>query len=300
MLVLAIAARLAQFAGAMALFGAPLFHLYATPWTAASRRLLQVAAWAVLLGAAVSLSVQTASMTDTPTDAYNPVAMWNVAADTQFGRGLLARLAAAAAFAVVLILAPASRATTVALTVVGAGVAASFAWTGHGAAGDGASGMFHLMADVLHLLTASAWLGALAVLGLGVLRLRAEAPALEASHLGLQRFSGIGPAVVGVLILTGLVNSWFLVGLDGLAGIAGSPYGLILVAKLVLFASMLGLAAANRYRLTPRLAAAMDGGPASLAAVRALRASLAMETALALLVLAAVSALGALEPPASG
>jgi len=62
---------------------------------------------------------------------------------------------------------------------------------------------------------------------------------------------------------------------------------------------MLMLAAANRYRLTPSLAAA-EGAPARTAAVRRLTTALTAETLLGIGVLLAVSALGTLAPPISG
>ncbi|MFX6794075.1 copper resistance protein CopD, partial [Acinetobacter baumannii] len=49
-----------------------------------------------------------------------------------------------------------------ATSFVGATIAvATLAWTGHGAMDDGAIGWFHLMADIVHLLAAGAWLGAI-------------------------------------------------------------------------------------------------------------------------------------------
>jgi putative copper resistance protein D len=59
---------------------------------------------------------------------------------------------------------------------------------------------------------------------------------------------------------------------------------------------MLLLAAANRFRLTPRLAARLDSTDGLESVVAALRLSLLSETALAILVLAAVAWLGTLSP----
>jgi copper resistance protein D len=75
-------------------------------------------------------------------------------------------------------------------------------------------------------------------------------------------------------------------------------YGRLLIAKLVLFAAMLALASLNRFRLTPgfeRSIAAADHARA----LGALRVSLAVETACAVVILALVGWLGTLEPPVS-
>jgi putative copper resistance protein D len=62
--------------------------------------------------------------------------------------------------------------------------------------------------------------------------------------------------------------------------------------KLALFAGMLALAAAHRWRLVPALAAAGGGSNT----VRVLRRTLALEAALGLAVLGVVAVLGTLEP----
>ena len=51
------------------------------------------------------------------------------------------------------------------LVAFGSAVAlSSLAWTGHGAASEGATGTAQLIADIIHLIAAGAWLGALAAL----------------------------------------------------------------------------------------------------------------------------------------
>jgi putative copper resistance protein D len=73
-----------------------------------------------------------------------------------------------------------------------------------------------------------------------------------------------------------------------------------LLVKLFLFALMLGLAAANRYRLTPALSRVMTDSAGAAAPLSALRASVVAETGLGLAVLACVAWLGTLPPPAAG
>ena len=77
--------------------------------------------------------------------------------------------------------------------------------------------------------------------------------------------------------------------------LTGTAHGRWLLLKLALVTGMLGLAALHRWRLVPALAASIRGGwqPRPL---RALRHSLACESALVLLVLACVAVLGTLDP----
>jgi putative copper resistance protein D len=188
------------------------------------------------------------------------------------------------------------------LAVLSAVITASFTWTGHGAAGDGGLGVVHQAADVLHLLAAAVWIGALVDFCGQVmhsLRVSQAAPA-HALLAGLLRFSAVGPALVATLVLTGLINSWVLIDPSHWAALFTTPYGLALLVKLGLFLGMLVLAAVNRLRLTPQLHAALDTGTAADAALRPLRRSLLLETALGLLVLAVVAWLGTMVPPADG
>ena len=159
---------------------------------------------------------------------------------------------------------------------------ASFAWMGHGAATQGAAGWIHLAADILHILAASAWLGALAMLVLWLTRKDARPPGAL-----LRDFSAAGILFVGVILATGIVNSLFLIG--SLTALWQSSYGQVLLAKISLFAVMLSLAARNR-------ALAMSGNPD--AAIIALRRNVSLEAGVGLLVLALVAILGMLPPPA--
>ena len=305
---LEVTARLIQFAAATVLFGAPLFFLYGLRARVGDEpaRLgwprwgLAVAGAALLVGTVVSLGAQTASMTGQPAAAFQADSLWEVMSGTQFGLAVAARLGLATAAILHLLLMRPSRRLWAVLAGLGAGALASFAWTGHGAADDGVAGAVHLGADIIHLLAAGVWLGALAVLAT-LLRTTRQTPdqwTLQTLHRGLEGFSGVGTAVVALLLLTGLVNSWFLIGPDHLDALATSAYGLLLGAKVLVFGGMLGLAAINRFRLTPGLGAALAGAPPQ-AALAALRRSVLLETAAAIVVLALVSLLGTLAPPSA-
>ena len=67
----------------------------------------------------------------------------------------------------------------------------------------------------------------------------------------LLRFSRIAVPVVGALILTGVGLA--IVQLESFGALIGTRYGVILLVKLTLVAILLGLAALNRYRVTPAL-----------------------------------------------
>jgi putative copper resistance protein D len=118
----------------------------------------------------------------------------------------------------------------------------------------------------------------------------------NALYQSLRRFSGIGSLAVALLVATGLVNSWFLIGPDRLWDSWTTPYGQVLIAKLMAFAGMLVLAALNRYRLTPALGNALNMSLSPLEALSRLKRSLLLETSGAVLVLVLVAWLGTLAP----
>jgi putative copper resistance protein D len=168
--------------------------------------------------------------------------------------------------------------------------------------GSGGAGAIHLGADLLHLWTAGIWFGALAPLGLLILRARSSRlpDDAAAARYGLERFSRIGTAVVAALVLTGVINSAFLIGASNWRSLFAPGYGAVLLLKLGLFALMMMLAAGNRFWLTPKLRHALGEGRSTAAAVQTLSISLCLEIGLAVLLLATVGLLGTLPPPVSG
>lgn len=296
--------RLVQFAGAMILFGSSLFLIYALPragpgsgaqlnW---SRRLLGWSAGALLGGALLGLAAQTSVLAGSVSEGLKLSSLTAVVSTMALGKAAIVRaLAAGLALSAVLVLRP-GRPLFWLCALLGAVVTASLAWMGHGAATEGAGGAVHLTADILHALAAAVWIGALVVF-FGLLRpTTGDGGDHGAVHKALHGFSGVGSGLVAVLVGTGLVNSWFLVGPARIAGLWTTPYGQLLLVKLLLFAGMLGLAAANRFHLTPALGAVLENNETRPDALAALRRSLLVETALAFLVLVVIAWLGMLAP----
>jgi len=299
--VAVIALRWLQYGGGVVLLGAPLFLLYSfkdadAPNLEWSRPTLRLAAIIVALGSLAALVAQTAVMAGSLGEAVKPASLSFMVTGTALGMAMVVRAAAALLGLVALVALKPGRALWSVTTALGLIVAASFAWTGHGAATEGPGGPIHLVANIIHAVAAALWLGALAALT--ALLLRRAGPDL-AIHRALHGFAGLGTLAVLLLVLTGLVNSWFLIGPERVASIAGNLYGQLLVAKLVLFGLMLALAASNRFRLTPTLGSALETGQLSVAAISALRRSLLVETGLGLALIGVVAVMGTLPPAAS-
>lgn len=297
-----IGLRWLQFGGAVVLLGTPLFLFYSlrrsdgvdAAWV---RPTLAVAALTVALASLAALVAQTAVMAGSLGEAVKFASLAAMVDGTALGTAMIVR-AGAAVFALLgALVLKRGRLPWVAATLAGLVVSASFAWTGHGAATEGPAGPFHLVADVVHAVAAAIWLGALAALTILLLR---RTPAGDVGiHRALHGFSSLGAAAVALLVLTGLVNSWFLVGPAAAGALSSSPYGQLLLAKLGLFVLMLGLAVANRYRLVPALGSALAAAEDAKAAFRSLRLSVVAETLAGIGLLGVVAVMGTLPPPAS-
>ena len=297
-----IGLRWLQYSSAVILLGAPLFLLYSFrsadgPNLSWVRPTLIVAAIVVAIGSLAALVAQTAVMAGSLSEAVKPTSLSFMITGTAVGMAMIFRAAIALlALAAVVALKP-RRLLWGLVVTAGLIVAASFAWTGHGAATEGPGGLVHLVADITHAVAAALWLGALAALTM--LLWRRAAPDDLAIHRALHGFAGLGTVAVGLLVLTGLVNSWFLVGPARIGDLGANLYGQLLITKLVLFALMLAMAAGNRFRLTPLLGSVLAGGKDPRQALQRLRRSVVVETLVGAVLLAVVSVMGTLAPPSA-
>lgn len=297
-----IAIRLAQYAAVAVLFGTAAFHLYApvadlSPGLARRARALLVAAAALLAIASIAAIIaQSAFFAGSLDGGLARESLAAVAFQMDLGKAALVRSATAVvALAGLAALAP-GRLAWIFAVAFGGMATVSLAWMGHAGAGEGDTGRILLASDVLHLLAAAGWLGALAGFA-QLLFVKPATPALtRALHSALSRFATVGSMMVAILVVTGVVNTLSIVGLAGIATIWTSAYGQLLLLKLALFATMLGLAAANRFRLTPALAGEIAEAQPARGALRGLRRSVVLETIAGAVVLALVSWLGTLSP----
>jgi putative copper resistance protein D len=268
------------------------------------RRRLAIIGWLALALAVVTglgwLVVLAAQMSERPLVAmWSEDFVWTVLSDTDFGHVWLARSALIVPLAAANLVwsagkVPPSRLRGVALVSAGAFVGL-MAFTGHAAAGVGAEGVVAQVADLLHLVAAAAWAGALVPLAVVLAAAsndRSES-ALRVARAATLRFSMLGIVSVATILASGIVNTWELAG--SVAALTGTDYGRLLLAKIALFLAMLSVAAVNRLRLTPRLVQDRDVS-ARDAALRQLRNNSVIEAGLGAVILLIVGALGTLPP----
>ena len=159
---------------------------------------------------------------------------------------------------------------------------------GHG--GDGPLGL----AVILHVAAAGAWIGGLVAMlaaaraARGLLSPRERAPLLATV---VSRFAAIALPCAVLVLATGVLQAVAL--LDGPEQLLTESYGRLVAVKLLLFVTIVGLAARARGALVARLWKA-DGPRAAVA----MRTTIVMELALAMSALTAAGSMASLGPPA--
>jgi putative copper export protein/mono/diheme cytochrome c family protein/peroxiredoxin len=309
-----VTVRAIHFASAMLLFGELVFVLcVAKPmWRVASNAILdgndvsrwpvRIAVWGLVASMASGvawLAIEAAVMSGMPLEqAVNRTTVGLVLSETLFGKVWLLRAAVGIGLGALFTAITTTRddrrrsRLTIGAAVLAGVYLATLAWAGHAAAGPPAERSLHLPSDVVHLLAAGAWLGALPGLAflLGRAQRMSDVPSANTAADVTRRFSALGVVIVGALLLSGLANTWYLVG--DVPALVGTDYGRLLLAKLALFATMIALALVNRLRLMPRLYTR------DRAALHGLRRNALLEAGAGLLVVTLVGVLGTTVPAA--
>jgi putative copper resistance protein D len=261
--------------------------------------LLHLARWslvAALLSGLLWFWLEVANMSGLPAmRAFSTTAWQMVLFETKFGRVWQLRLGlivlALALVALGLAQVQARHALIMAVFLVSIVLLVSLAWISHAAAARVQP--LGLVGDALHLCAAGVWIGGLLPLAIFLTRARASLSLGEQDLLVLRRFSTLSLTCVGVLIVSGISNSWLLVG--SINALLTTRYGWLLLAKLAAFGILVCLGARNRFVIKTKLTTS-PVGPGLLAQ---LRRNVICETCLGLAVVMIVACLG-VTPPARG
>jgi putative copper resistance protein D len=261
------------------------------------RRLFRLAFWsliAALLSALLWFWLEVASMSELSLKNALSTPAWRaVLFETQFGRVWQLRLGLiVAAFVLVasaLAQVKAQRALVVVLWLVSVALLTSLAWISHAAAAT--VHLFGVSGDMLHLCAAGFWIGGLVPLTIFLVCVHASFSLGETVVRVVRRFSTLSLCCVSVLVVSGISNSWLLVG--SIHALFTTPYGRLLLVKLALFAILIGFGARNRFLVKGKLPkAAADPG-----LLAQLRRNVVWEACLGVAVVVIVGCLG-VTPPA--
>lgn len=150
-----------------------------------------------------------------------------------------------------------------------------------------------IVADWLHLVCVSAWVGP--VLAAGLLVLPRAAAWQAGAGAFVQALSGTATVALGGIVATGLFNAWHNLGGAGQA--LGSDYAGLLFLKIVLVLAAAALGGVNRMFVMPGLIAAEPGTPVASRALGTFVRFLRIETGLLALVLLVAALLSSTSPP---
>jgi copper resistance protein D len=302
---LLIIARTAQIAASILLAGIFTFELVPLGLAArpasrdlheVERRLFRLAVWslgAALLSALLWFWLEIVSMSGFAlTNAFSATACRTVLFETQFGRVWQLRLGLIAVGLALVASGLAQdeirRVLILVLWLLSVVLLVSLAWISHAAAARVQP--LGLLGDALHLCAAGTWIGGLAPLTIFLRRAHVSSSLGERAAPVLQRFSLLSLCCVSVLVVSGISNSWLLVG--SIHSLFTTPYGRLLFLKLMLLGILIAFGARNRFVVKIKLLKA----PASPDLLAQLRRNVICEACLGLAVVAIVACLGVTPP----
>jgi len=269
----------------MLIFGACLMREFGNlPQSARTMTWQRWATVAGLLCVVALLPLQAINISGDPQAFRDPHLLWQVATLTSYGQVWIAKCL----LALLLSAGTWCSLRNAPLASLACGVLIATGLSGHAAMDAGTIGLLHMANNVIHILCAAFWLGALIV----VLPLLRRAPSSHAhghGHAGhaLARFSWAGHWAVAGVMLTGAINTWLILRDANLS--IQSPYQCLLALKILLALLMTALALANRYYWVPRLSH-------NAHAIVWLRRQAAVALISGLVAVALVSLLGMLSP----
>src|SRR5437899_4389894 len=218
------------------------------------RTVLTSACWLALVALAsgiVVLATQTALFEGRGAAAFEPRAIGRVLVQTQAGHvwlvraGFLAMLAAFLSLRVSVSRRADWRAARGEAVLLGVAALVPLAAAGHAAAVEPDTARA-IAVDALHVLGAGIWVGGLPPLALLLKQASTDAGA-DARPYAVLAARSFSRAALGVIVLLAITGTTLAVTHVGnVAGLVGTSYGRLLLAKLGLLVVILGLAAVNR------------------------------------------------------
>ena len=268
--------KLVLYVGLFAGVGASFFRTWLSPGHDSTRSTILATVMA-LVSAPLAVALQGADALGVPLEGILRKTVWQAGLETSFGP-----TAIAAAFALLagLFALQAHARLARGLSLFGL-LAVGFALALSGHAGAASPQWLTRPAVLVHAVAVAFWVGSLVSLSAA---LRADA-----GGAALAAFSRAIPGVLAALVVSGTALA--VVQVEQPSLLLSTAYGRLLCAKLLLVALLLMLAAWNRFRLTPAVAAGSD------AARGRLRRTIAIELAVMAVVLALVAAWRFTPPP---
>ncbi len=250
-----ILCRFIHFASLMQIFGISVMVILLAPRSFSStllrqnEHLMMISAVLAALTSVVMLAIQAGLMGNGWPDCLN-LNVWLLVLTTTFGEVWRWHLLLTAFMLLVCLMNWLPR-RGVLLLLSSIALLLSLAFVGHAAMHEGLLGVVQRSNHAVHLLSAAYWFGSLIPL-LWCLHNTEDQEIRPYAISTLIRFSTWGHVAVGMVIITGVLNSAII--LQRWPTDLSSLYQLLLLVKLMLVGCMAGVALYNRYRLVPLMA----------------------------------------------
>jgi putative copper resistance protein D len=255
-LVLAMALdRLAVYSSLALIFGVGAFTTLLAPEPVAREIIKRLglsfgAAVAVfMLGTFLWLPLEAGQICGNWDDAFRPVTLRTLLSATASGNLWLERTAVCLLLVAARLAVPGRPGRHMVFWLSAASLV-SLALAGHAAMDEGLPGDLHKANDAVHILAAAGWIGCLVAL-VPCLAMLSDSNLRRQACAALIRFSAAGHVAVALVLLTGVANTYLVVGhwpFD-----LRSRYQLLSLGKVVLAITMVALARVNRYALVPAI-----------------------------------------------
>ena len=295
--------RFAHYALLLGLFGWTAFRLMRLrrlDWVSKDEgkvALIFVAMFAPLASIALML-VSIAAMMGAPIASLDWPMTEAMIVGTDMGMAFLIRLALLLVGLCALLAMRGEKAAQLIAAICFGGALLTLSSSGHAAATEGGLGLFHRLNNGVHLLAASLWLGAMCWFLFLTVRAHRQPdflPAYPLLHV-MHAFAPLGVGLVAAAALTGMINAHLIFGLEDSAAVLTTPYGILLVAKVMLVGIMLAFGAHNASIGRREVLEQCRESSEPLIALSRLRRSLAGELTLAGGVIGLIAVLGLMSP----
>jgi copper resistance protein D len=239
-----------------------------------------------VVGTLVWLPLEAAQISSAWHGALQPTTLQTLLSATTLGTRWIERTAVCLLLVAVRLVLPGRPGRQI-MFLLSAGSLVSLVLVGHAAMHEGWLGDLHEANDAVHILCASGWIGCLVAL-VPCLNMLDDPQLRRGAGAALIRFSMVGHVAVALVLLTGVANTYLILGRWPIH--LASVYQLLLVSKVTLAVGMVALALVNRYTVVPRLRVS------GTAAIADLRRLIFIQLALASGLLVLVSLFGILDP----
>jgi streptogramin lyase/putative copper export protein/methionine-rich copper-binding protein CopC len=264
-----------------------------------TKRLLEISASIALVATVVSLIIQTLTVVGPiPLDQF-PVYAGTIISSTTFGMDWVVRVATICAAIIVmkLLVTGTSRESWIGALAIGGFLLLTTSLTSHNAASNSNLPLVNLASDWLHLTAVSLWVGGLVSFAFALTRLNGLKENRPLLAELIRSFSSLAVVSVGVIGLTGLYSLLLEVGT--FSALFSTGYGILLLAKISLFAPMIALGALNQFKVYNGLTVGTTGSATNSGPlIRRFNFSIRTEVALGMIILMVVGVLTASAPVA--